>query len=311
MAFPKVEANTYTCGLFCSLYVQVLLAGIAVPANAQSIESRADCEDIPGTETTVARESTILVGEGTHGTKEMPAVFVRQVCSALRRGRSVVVGLELSDERTGLQPYMASVGDATARSRLLANPFWREFHDGRSSEAWFKMIETFRLLRERGFPVAVFGLLAGGRLGDATMAESLRREVAARPDTLIFTLTGSVHSMMRRGRSLMPGLPDPMGTLIAELPRAAIEITNDGGQAWNCVLPLDCGVRDEPPDLSAPGSPPRVALPHWDRDTFNLRIQVGPTTASPPAIGTPAKSMQDRSRNLGLLLPHPKIRLES
>jgi hypothetical protein len=56
------------------------LSTIANPASAQS-----DCADVRGTESIITGHRIIMVGE-VHGTKEMPAMFTRLVCAALRRG---------------------------------------------------------------------------------------------------------------------------------------------------------------------------------------------------------------------------------
>jgi hypothetical protein len=259
------------------------LAALSATASAGTLPSGADCAEIPGAGQALSAGRIVMVGE-IHGTNEMPAAFVRLVCGALQRGQTVSVGLEMFDPDGALGAYMTSDGDAAARRALLAQRHWNGMRDGRSSEAWLGMIETFWTWRRGGLPLSVFALndrsFAGGY--DQVMAARLRQEHTAHPQALLLTYTGNVHSMLERPA----GLPAPTGTLVADLAPVSIELTSEAGQAWLCSGPGECGAHDFP---AMPGNGPRHAAQASARaGAYTLQINVGRITASPPAVPVPA-----------------------
>jgi hypothetical protein len=259
------------------------LSALGATASGRTLPSGADCTEIPGAGQALSGGRIVMVGE-IHGTNEMPAAFMRLVCGALQRGQAVLVGLEMFDPDGALGAYMTSDGDAAARRALLAQRHWNGMRDGRSSEAWLGMIETFRTWRRGGLPLNVFALNDGSFAGgyDQVMAARLRQEHAAHPEALLLTYTGNVHSMLERPA----GLPAPVGTLVADLAPVSIELTSEAGQAWLCSGPGECGAQDFP---AMPGNGPRHAVqPSARAGTYTLQINVGHITASPPAVPVPA-----------------------
>jgi hypothetical protein len=255
------------------------LAALSAPAWSQNLPLGADCTKIPGTAAVLGAGRIVMVGE-VHGTKEMPAEFMRLVCSALQHGQAVSVGIEMADPDGTLAAYMASAGDAASRQALLGARHWNGMRDGRSSMAWLDMIETFRTMRQRGLPLSVFALndkpFTGDR--DQAMAARVREEHAAHPDALVLAYTGNIHNMLTR----MAGMPAPMGTLIADMEPVSIVLTADAGEAWMCSGPGGCGATGLP--ATRENGPPHVARPAARAGVYTLQINVGRITASPPAV---------------------------
>lgn len=274
----------------------LVLAALSATASGQDLALGMDCPAFPGTAQALAPGRIVMVGE-VHGTNEMPAAFLRLACDALRRGLTVSAGLEMADPDGRLQAYMASSGDAAARQALLAARHWNGVRDGRSSVAWLAMIETFRGMRQRGLPLSVFALsdkpFTGDR--DAAMAARLREEHEAHPATLILTYTGNVHSMLKRAAYLPAEVPLPMGALVADLAPVSLVLASEPGESWLCKGPQQCGVQRMSP-LSQNG-PLHVAGPAADAGVYTLQLNVGPTSASLPAVPVTASMDQDRRNN--------------
>jgi hypothetical protein len=258
---------------------------LSAAASAQSLPPGADCREIPGTAPVLASGRIVMVGE-IHGTSEMPAEFLRLVCSALARGQAVSVGIEMFDPNRTLAAYMSSNGDTAARQALLGARHWNGMRDGRSSVAWLGMIETFRTWRLRGLPLSVFALSDTPSAGsyDQVMSTRLRQERAAHPEALMLTYTGNVHSMLKR----LQGLPEPMGMLVADLNPVSINLASDAGQAWMCMGASGCGAQDLPATLK--NGPAHTARPAAQVGVYTLQLNVGRITASPPAVPVPAST---------------------
>lgn len=258
------------------------LAALCATASAGNLPGAA-CAEIPGTAPLLSAGRIVMVGE-IHGSSEMPAEFMRIVCSALQRGQAVSVGLEMVDPKRALDAYVGSGGDAAARRALLAERHWNGMRDGRSSLAWLGMIDTFRAWRQQGLPLSVFALndkpFTGDR--DQAMAARLREERAARPEALILTYTGNVHSMLKRAGWMAAQVPTPMGALVADLAPVSIELTSDGGKSWMCTGPAQCGVSSLPATLE--NGPLHAAHAAAHAGVYTLQLNVGQTTASPPAV---------------------------
>jgi hypothetical protein len=264
------------------LFVLALTAASA-GASSQELPTGVACADIPGTAQVMGAGRIVMVGE-VHGTNEMPAEFLRLVCSALRRGQAVSVGLEMFDPDGALQAYMASSGDAAARQALLAGRHWNGMRDGRSSLAWLGMIESLRRMRASGLSMNVFVLndLSFKGSYDQVMAARLRQEHAAHPEALILSYTGNVHSMLK---AVAP-FPATIGSLLADLEPVSIVLGSEAGQSWFCRGAGECG----PGDWPAPPEhgPLHTARPSPRTGVYTLQLNVGRITASPPAVPVPA-----------------------
>ena len=260
----------------CALRAAVFGALIACTAAVHAGEL-ADCTPIAGSAALLAAGRTVLVGE-MHGTRELPAALYRMVCSALRRGVPVAVGLEVNDEDSALSRFMDAGDEPAASQHYLATRFWMQGRDGRASAAMFDTIAALKALRRQGLPLSVFALYDSRMLSDRKMAERLRRERLARPDALILTFTGNIHNMLETPA----GMPLTMGTLVADLKPLSVNLVYSGGSAWSCQDAV-CGVNALPMPLDAPRELWTV-VPARYAQVYNVEVGVGMITASPPAV---------------------------
>jgi len=275
------------------LATAMLLAGVLAPmASARADNGVHDdsCDDFPGAADIMHGHRIVMVGEH-HGTREMPAVFGRLVCNALRRGNTVAVGLELAaGDAAPLADYLAADGGTAARARLLSGTTWRSPHkDGRQSEAMLRLIERLRVLQQGGAPLEVFVLtdriVQDYREVGGIMAQAVRRRFASAARPLVVTLTGNVHSGTNPPA---PGRPEPMGYLLTDLRPVSVRLLHDGGQAWNCRT--GCGVHEL---ARTSGDQPLLALQPdaaGQAVTRQVTLRVGPVSASPPADSEAAGS---------------------
>jgi hypothetical protein len=253
-----------------------------VPAQAKNVPPGINCSAIPGITDYLQGHRIVMFGEN-HGTNEMPASFLRVVCIALQQGAEVSVGLEQPmDQAQPLAAYLSSNGDLAARDALLQTNFWNKGKDGRTSVAMLEMIDGLRRLRQAGYPLTVFpmqGRSADWHLrNDEKMAESVRTEFSARPTSLILTLSGNVHNMKTKPSWLPVEVPAPIPTYLKDLKADTFDLTSTGGSAWNCQK--ECGVHSY---FAHAGPEEFVVIVSDQKDAYSGAINVGVTTASPPA----------------------------
>jgi hypothetical protein len=276
-----------TTNKLCTIALLALfLSVISDIASAERL-ALADCTEVRGTESIITGHRIVMIGE-VHGTKEMPATFARLVCAALLRGNIVSVGLELpSNQRKPLDDYMASDGDESARKPLLASAFWTaQFQDGRRSGAYLEMLESFRAMHRRGLPLTLFVLeeqaspSTGPLTRDEIMAANVKQRYQGNPDTLVMTFSGNIHNMLKIPKWL-PNIPTPMGVALRGLDPISINLTDAGGTVWNCQP--QCGIHGHPPGPSASSPSAPALILDANAGEYSGHIDIGYTTASPPA----------------------------
>lgn len=278
----QIISNMNRIRLAASLLAMTLTLP-SFPALAQSIPPGMNCTEIKGLTPYLRSHRVVMFGEG-HGTKEMPETFLRVVCSALGKGMSVAVGLEMPvDLNEPLVTYMGSNGGPSARASLLQADFWKLGEDGRASLAMVEMIDGFRRLGQAGYPISIFAMQGSGKdwhiNNDGKMAARIRAEHSAHPESLILTLTGNVHNMNVKPAWFPPELPAPIPTHITDLNPATFNLSATGGSAWSCQN--TCGVHAVP--VRANDDAFVVREPSL-KDAYTGDISVGQTTASPPAV---------------------------
>jgi hypothetical protein len=280
------------------LLLPLWLAACGAP---QSATSHADphapatapaCPPIAGLDSILARGTMLVFGE-IHGTAESPRFAGAVACHAAALG-PVTLALELPrDEQPRLDAYLASGGTAADRAALLASPFWtRSAQDGRSSVAMLALIEAQRAARAAGADVAIvaFDLPEDAPRGadrDARMADHLAAARRAAPARTFVTLTGNFHSRRTVGAPWNASARFMAGYLVdAGLALSTFDVERDGGSAWVC--PMDETGKTQP--CGPRGRPPRPVTDAWSLSTaptdgHDGHYVVGPTTASPPAVG--------------------------
>lgn len=202
-------------------------------------------------------QQVILIGE-THGTNEIPAFTLGIVCSLLRAGKSVILGVEHSGEQQeALNRFLSSSGSAEDRKALLQGVNWRLYSDGRGSVAMLELVDAMRRLRMAGqrvgilaidrnenldvpmddnerVPVAPADNAILNRIGNEAMADNVLFAAALyRPYTIV-VLSGYSHTSTVFARSTDPMFGDfkPMGQILLErIPVFTIGIDSGGGQS--------------------------------------------------------------------------------
>lgn len=266
------------------LLTSLLAATLAATAPA--------CAPIEGWDQVLAKDEIrwVVVGE-LHGTAETPAMFADAVClSAIERG-PVVVALEMpSSDQAGIDAFIASDGGGAARAEFLKGLHWNlQMKDGRSSEAFYRMMDRLRQMHAAGAVSRVVAFQdvspADDPPGDQGPYETRLAAIvrdAAGPDGTVLVLVGNAHA---RKSEATPSSPErkPFLPMAAHLPPAqtlTLYAIGNGGTAWICQAD-GCGAHDdtgpaEPMDRSVILTP--VMNGAYD-GLLSLGVKI---TASPP-----------------------------
>jgi hypothetical protein len=256
-------------------------ASEAAPAAAASFE----CADRFSMQQIVELASrqhadAIVVGE-IHGTTEAPAAFLELVCARLASdARPLVVGVELSSEAVDKAREAAKESKRPASSmlRLRQSAFWAQARDGRTSHAYFELLERLFEFEAMG-KIKIVGFdrraIDGGGLGDSA-ADYLRSQAS---DSAFFL------ALVGRGHSVFDGTPDSLVDSLAHrgLKTTAVQLSFAHGQSWAC----SDGACKVYPVTGAPCQP-HVLQPSVTRRLDALRTQawycLGPASASQPEL---------------------------
>jgi hypothetical protein len=222
----------------------VLVPGptVAVPY-AQTQQARCNGK-LPGEEALLRRAGLkwLVVGED-HGTNQVPEAFSYLVCR-LSHSRKVVVGVEISDlQQRDIDVFLSNDNAKAARTNFLKSPIWHSpIKDGRSSRAYFAMMERLRDLYRHGNVINVVALQPSV-FGDKAAFERMMAQRAidsARPGALGVILVGNLHAQIDAISHGTQSYP-PMA---AYLPRGAtvtLDAITPGGMQWACLGPDKCG----------------------------------------------------------------------
>lgn len=237
-----------------------------------------------------APRGTLLFGD-LHGTCEMPR-FIGDVVTALVAREPVVLALELrADQAPSIPAFLASDGSDAARAAMLRDDWWQgPFFDGRNSVAMLELLETARRLIASGALLEVLCFDAARppsyeielELREETMARTVIAHRAARPDAIFVVFAGNLHTR----RAEWEGLPG-FAWMAMRMARAGVEFTTldtryRAGTAWNCGIdPASCGITSV---IGVDGTPGIYLAPDRGHDGY---YDVGPITASPPAVQAP------------------------
>lgn len=205
---------------------------LAALSGCQNVHSEADVTSRPASsDTPVTR--VVVVGE-VHGTNEIPDAFLSKVEHALKSpARPVVVAVELPP---------GALSDAKAVSRncsrldecaalLRTSPFWAKSRDGRSSQAYFRLVQALTRLEDQG-QIQLIGvdLRKTGREQFGVLAGEVVASHLARPASRALVLVGSAHAEA-----------DGSGNSISSALRSygyatsVLQAIGKAGAAWNCV----------------------------------------------------------------------------
>jgi len=252
-----------------------------------------------------ATEGRILVVGEIHGTAQVPQYIQGLACLSLARGESVVIGLEQSaDEQARLDAYMASDGDAEARSTLVeASSFWTSSSlDGRSSDAVLGVIEYAREQADEGEPITVAALDFSPERDSDLEADPARRDRAMSRRALalgethdrVIALVGNIHAR-RTAATFGDRQVETIGSVSPPEAFAFINTVYGVGSVWNCRISdggaPSCRVygRSHSPFSGEPrlfGASELADMSgrSFYADPYDYLVYLGEVRASPPAI---------------------------
>ena len=161
----------------------------------------------------------VLVG-ARHGTNEFPHLTPVPAAAAARWGH-VIVALELGDDaRDPISAFSRSAGTVADQDRLLAAPSWQQ-HDGRASQATFRLADGLRAQIAAG-AVIELDVFDATPFGDPRSASQIERErmlaerlLSTRRRGATLALTGNVHAELVPRSDAAAGFV-PAAALIAE-----------------------------------------------------------------------------------------------
>lgn len=223
------------------------------------------CPPLEGfTKVVAARQARWIVAGETHGTNEMPAMFANLVCLASRSAPIVVAVEQPEQDQAAIDAYLNSDGGTEAETAFLKATMWRagqpsSFHDGRSSQAMFRLFQSLRQQYKQGRVLRVIAFEPSLRyingafrmpwLNDKPveqgefekrMAFLLRSGNSGTSKMLV--LTGSAHTR-RMPMNQSPNL-QPMASFLPRNETVTLLLSSNGkGSAWNC-LEAGCGVHE-------------------------------------------------------------------
>jgi hypothetical protein len=197
----------------------------------------------------------ILIGE-LHGTNESPEYVEGMVDLWLKKGRKVILGLEIDgSEQIKVDSFLSS-GDF---SIIKKSPFFnRQYKDGRSSGAMGELIKS--CYGKSNLKIICIDI-ANSRKAmnrDSMMAVCIKNTIKSNPESAMITLTGNVHNKLdsnKFGKTMgywMYKMPFPV---LNQKEIALVDAVFDKGAAW-CCQP-DCGIHNE------------FATPAWVTDECN------------------------------------------
>lgn len=250
------------------------------------------CEAAPAPPSGWLEAGPLLVGE-VHGTVETPMVALALACEAAREGRPVQLALELPHtEAEAIEGYLSS----GTTEELLSSPHWTaDYQDGRSSEAFLKLLTEVRRLRRAGIPIEPFTFdddpKAPSKDRDLSMAQRIEARWRSRGGPMI-VLVGNIHA------KTAVALPRPAGfhlTRLGLVPRALL-VEAQQGEAWLCTTrsPESCGRHRVGMMSRGRVRLGEITLGVAGVRGYDARLILPTFTASPPAVRASAPSAPPR-----------------
>ncbi|MEO0550562.1 MAG: hypothetical protein AAFZ91_11635 [Pseudomonadota bacterium] len=229
----------------------------------------------------------VILGE-MHGTIEGTAFVESLVCSVLAEGKPVRLGLEAVANHSDSLNTLTQNSFSRDAVYAAAPTMW-DSHDGRSSEAEYKLLEQIADWRLAGHAVDLFAFdRPYGRNIGLSRSEFMAKavdEALADYDGTVLVYTGGAHSTLTR-EDLTPKRGS-MANLVTERPVISLDMVYDAGEAY-VQASVDGGdLMVGPLSLQGTNS---YGLQPWSLSLEPLGVHytgyyyVGPITASPPAF---------------------------
>ena len=244
------------------------------------------------------KERVIVIGEGSHGTNEIPAFVAGVLCNYAMAGRPAVLAWEFGREKqTAIADFLDSDGSVTARSALVDKALRGQ--DGRSSAAILAMLDAARNLRTSGARVAIeavdFGesdvLLPVYASEDryALMSQNRRQALMAinveelsrhyEDHAIVFFTSHASRGPGHMQASKGVAYESATERLSRRVSLASLGFRFEAGSSWRCKGPsVDKITCDAYPMAAGRG---------YDEAPLDSYVDLGPITASPPASDRP------------------------
>jgi hypothetical protein len=237
--------------LRAAVVVLIAWAGASAPAFCAS----PPCEPQTLVDVTVIKQQIVVIGE-THGTVEIPRFTAQLICSALKAGRPVMLGIEhTSAEQGAINRYLGSDGSAADKADLLSEQSWHaDDQYGLTSRAMLGLIDEARRLHRSGLRIGVLAFAqaemprpigdqaplseADNRLyngiRDREMADRILSATTLERGSLVVILTGFLHAstlLSKGGNGIAPM------TYLLEQQQSVftIAVTAPSVRAWVCT----------------------------------------------------------------------------
>lgn len=261
------------------LYLSASALSFAAPA------AQIECQRIPNWQQVLEEQPRwIVIGE-IHGSNEVPEAFANAVCLTAQSNPVVVAVKQPTSEQHAIDAFMQSDGGLAAQRAFLKAQIWNsDLKDGRSSEAYVRLFESLRRMRNAGLIEKVVAIQPSTFKTPPTPTEYEQAMAdlllaAAPPDTMVVALVGNLHAM-RTEVSWQPAYMPMAGRLPREA-TVSLNTSARGGEAWNCHGADQCG----PHSVSAAIRSEEVVGVELDADggPYSGTLHLGvPMTASQP-----------------------------
>jgi hypothetical protein len=204
-------------------------------------EGHVSCSAIPQElESMLLAGSLVLVGE-MHGTNEMPQAFSDIVCTSLKTGIQVNIGLELLPKnQKSINAFINSDGSQAEILKMVSTGHWvDDWDDGRDSLAILGLLEDIRTWKSAKLNFSLFYFDSTQEHRDREMFKLTTSHIEPRSINLIFT--GNLHA--KKSHSMFRGnVHHTMGGFLSEnkIPFKSIYLNHSGGSTFMCAP--DCRV---------------------------------------------------------------------
>lgn len=270
----------------------VFLLSCVLSLSAQATE--VDCALPSGFDISSIKARVIVLGEGTHGTEQVPAFVAAVLCTYAKANKPVLLAWEQArDKQDVLNEFMDSSGGPLDRKSLV-DAVLRDA-SGQGSLAILEMLDAARRWRQSGHRVAVsmvdtaesdlllplysgedkYAMFSQGQR-QLLMAAAVEARANQYPDHTVIFFTS--HASRQVGHpQLGPGYESATLLLSRRMPIHVIGMAYGGGEAWRCQ-------GKTLPEAICKAYEVQARNHYADADqTINLGI----VTASPPASPNP------------------------
>lgn len=216
--------------------------GASIQEN-RATSSKRNCSEVTGL-SAVFPASILIFGE-YHGSNEIPIKFSHVVCQFrnARPKEKILIGLELPIEFDQIFINMKAVAPVDAAKMIDQLPFWRNFGDGRHSDAMRKLTHTLMAYSyESNGHIEIVGYQRK-KIDSAGAEVILARMLELKADRVIL-LTGNGHARKSSGLKGPPHPPMGENLLTSGKKVISLDIRYSQGDAWVC-LP-ECAKRKLP-----------------------------------------------------------------